>query len=249
MFHRFLAGYIACTVLMDEAGGGKGGGGSGTGGEGGKGAGGGETDHKKEIGELRTANEALMKRLEALEGKKKTENNPADDPDLAQKAEKDRLAKEKQASDQKAIEAALKFSLGAKDWLKSNESLLPKSVASIFEQAENEKYASAIEKDGSIKSALIQEFFKVQANLDLLTDSQKSALDEFLSLTKNAKQEQAQKVYAVIFEPTFEMLKRIKKAEQLRQDGHSTATDSDEKYKDRMVMLSRKHYLGEKANA
>lgn len=244
--HRYLLNGILFGVLMDKKNDeGGGGGGAGEGGKGGN-----EPDYKKELADEKAARAALEKRLEALEAKgKKTDDPQADDPDLKKKADDAAKAKEKQATDQRAIESALKFSLGAKDWLKTNASLLPKDIGGIFEAAEKENYGTAIEKDGAIKSAVIQKFFEVQANLDLLTTTQKSALDEFLKLTKNAKQEQSQKLYDQIFEPTFEMLKRLEKAKQLRTDGHANTTDSDQAYRDKMIKLSRQHYLGEKANA
>lgn len=242
--HRYLLNGILFGVLLDKAGEGAAGGGTG-GGEGGE-----KPDLQKELTAQKEANAALEKRLAALEGKKKTNDDPPpDDPDLKKKADDAAKAKLKQTADTKSIEAALKFSLGAKDWLKDNATLLPKDIDGIFTAAESEKYDSAVEKDGAIKSAVIQKFFEVQSNLDLLTGPQKSALDEFLKLTKNAKQEQSQKMYEQVFEPTFEMLKRLKKAEQLRHDGHIDPTNSDQKYKERMISLSRKHYLGEKANA
>lgn len=191
------------------------------------------------------------KRIAELEAeiKKSKEKPTPEDPDLQEKARKERETKEKANSDSKAIEAALKFSLGAKDWLKINSSLLPKDIEGIFTAAEKENYGSAIEKDQAIKSAVVQEFFKVQSNVDLLTPSQKSALEDFQKLTKNGRQEKAQQMYDTIFEPTFEMLKRVKKAEQLGKTGHASETDSDSAYRDRMMKLSKKHYLGEKADA
>lgn len=239
--HRYLLNGILFGVLLDKAGDPPPGGGTTPEEK--------ETARAKEMDDLKASNAALMKRLDALDKKKTDDPPPADDPDLKKKADDAAKAKLKQSSDTKSIEAALKFSLGAKDWLKDNATLLPKDIDGIFTAAESEKYDSAVEKDGAIKSAVIQKFFEVQSNLDLLTVSQKSALDEFLKLTKNAKQEQSQKMYEQIFEPTFEMLKRLKKAEQLRHDGHTDPTNSDQKYKERMISLSRKHYLGEKANA
>lgn len=191
-----------------------------------------------EIAKIKAEHEEALKKLKP----------PADDPGLEEKARKEREAKEKSQADSKVLEAALKFSLGAKEWLKTNASLLPKDVAGIFEAAEKENYTSAIEKDGAIKAALIKSFFDVQANLDLLTTTQKTGLEDWLKLTKNGRQDQAQKVYDSIFEPTLEMLKRIKKAEQLNTGGKEQ-TDGEKALAERMMNLSKKHYLGEKANA
>lgn len=185
----------------------------------------------------------LTKRLEAIE-KSKPAPPPADD-DLNEKARKQREADDKKAGDSKQLEAALKFSLTAPEFLKVNASLLPKDVADIFKAAEKEKYDSAIEKDAAIKAGIIQSFFAQQSNLDLLTPGLKASLEDFLKLTKTGKQDKAQSIYDSIFEPTFEMLKRVKKAEALSK-GFSGGSDTEDAYKNKMINLSKKHYLGEK---
>lgn len=229
-------------MLMDKAGeggdGGSGGGGAGQGGEGDK------SESAKALADLKSANEALMKRLEALEGKNKTP--PAGDPDdLATKAAKDRLAKEKENANYKRLEAAITFSKSGSEWVKNNANLLPKSIEGIFAQAEKENYANAIEKDSAIKAGLISEFFAVQANLDLLTETQKIALAEFKALTKNDKQERAHDFYNSIFEPTFENLKRVEKAKQLNK-GQGDNSDSHNNYKKKLLEMSSKKHLGAK---
>lgn len=251
---RYQAGMLC--LLMNKAGEGDGGGGAGAGSGGGQGgsggagsggnAGGGNADLAKTVEALQKSNEALLARLEKME---KGAGGGSDDPDLRAKAEAERKAKEQKDAEAKSLEQAIRFNLGARDWLKTNGSLLPKDVEGILNAADKETYGSAIEKDSAIKSGVVQAFFSVQSNLDLLTPSQKSAIEEFLKLTKTGKQEKAQQMYESIFEPTFEMLKRIKKAEQLGQAGHSTSTDADVAYRDRMMKLSKKHYLGEKADA
>lgn len=177
---------------------------------------------------------------------KKGDPPPADDPDLLAKARKAADEKNKKTNDAKSMEAALRFSLGSKDWLKTNQSLLPKDIEGIFNAADKESYDSAVEKDAALKSGIVQSFFNVQANLDLLTPSQKSALEDFQKLTLNGKQEKAQHIYDTIFEPTFEMLKRITKAQQLN-NGQKNQTDGEKALAERMMKLSKQHYLGEKA--
>ena len=118
-------------------------------------------------------------------------------------------------------------------------------MADIFKEAEKEKYADVIEKDSAIKAGVIQAFFAVQANVDLLTASQKSALDDYLGLTKNGKQEKAQTTYDMIFEPAFETLRKVKKAEALSK-GLAQNSDTQDDYKKKLMDGSRKHYFGEK---
>lgn len=180
----------------------------------------------------------LKKELEALKTKP-----PADDPDLLEKARKQREADDKKQADTKSLEAALKFNLNSSQFLKDHATLLPKDIADIFKSAEAEKFDTAIEKDAAIKAGIIQSFFSIQANLDLLTPGLKSSLEDYLKLTKTGKQDKAQQIYDSIFEPAFEMLKRVKKAEAL-QKGHGTG--SDDAYKQKLMAGSKKHYLGEK---
>jgi hypothetical protein len=189
-------------------------------------------DLKKEIAELKL-------QLESLKPK------PSDDPDIIERAKKDREEKDKQSNNSRDLEAALKFDLTSKDWLKQNQSLLPKDINDIFETASKEKFENAIDKDRAIKSGIVQTFFSVQTNVDLLTSSQKEKLDDYLKLTKNGKEDKAQKIYNEIFEPTFEMLKRIKKAEAL-SGGFGSEDGWESEYKNKLMGLSKKHYLGEK---
>lgn len=230
-------------VLMDEKKDGDGGGGG---------------DSAKELAALKESNTALQARLDALEakGKKKSkadddeddeddDDDDSKDEDLSSKAKKLRAAEDKKSGDSKALEAALRFNLGAEAWLKNNQSLLPKDVSDIFKAAEKETYGSAIEKDAAIKAGIVQSFFGIQSNLDLLTPAIKGQLEDYLKLTKTGKQDKAQQIYDTIFEPAFEMLRRVKKAEALNK-GFGTGGASDDAYKAKMMNLSKKHYLGEK---
>lgn len=221
-------------LLMDAAKDGDGGGG-GSGGEGDKGA-----DSSKQLSELLEQNKSLLARLDALEGKKK------EDPDFNDKVKKHRDDEQKKTSDSKQIESALKFTLSSQEFLKTNAALLPKNVTDIFTVAEKEKYDSATEKASDIKSGLIHAFFSVQDNMNLLTASQKEAVEDYLKLTKNGRQQDAHKIYDSIFEPTLEMLKRIKKQEQVNKARNGFGDGTDDSYKQKLIGLSKKHYLGEK---
>jgi hypothetical protein len=221
-------------------------------GEGGGGAGGGANDPKPDdrIAALEKSNAELKAMVEKLTAKPAGDPPPKkDEDDLENKARKEREAKEAAADDSKKLEEALRFSLGAKDWLKANASLLPKDIEGIFTAADKETFANALEKDAAIKSGLIQNFFKVQANLDLLTAGPKQDLEDWLKLTKNGKEEKANSIFKSVFEPALQMLKAVKKAEQLNQGGHVNSSEVDAAYKDRLMKKSRQHYMGEKENA
>lgn len=217
----------------------------------GAGAGGGNTDPKPEPepepkggDDWKAKYEALEERLNKIEGAK----NP-DDPDLLEKQKHAQAQKDKQNTDAKSLESAIKFSMTAKDWAKEHEGMLPKDVHGILDAADKESYDSPVEKDRAIKSGIVQSFFQVQENLDLLTASQKSTIEDWLKLTKNGKEEKAQTIYDSVFEPTFEMLKRVEKAKQLGKAGQRGASDSEEAYKKRLIELSEKHYKGVTKNA
>ncbi len=185
----------------------------------------------------------LKKQLEAL----KKPTLQADDPSLADKARKEREDKEKKVSESKELEKAIAYTMSSKDWLKTNESILPKGIAGIFEQAEKENYDSALDKAAAIKVGVVSEFFSLQSNVDLLTETQKTILEDFKKLTKNDKQERIQSLYDTVFEPTFEGLKRIKKAAQLRS-GEANSTDRESAHLTKMKNLSKKYYLKEKGD-
>lgn len=204
-----------------------------------------EAAKNKDKPDLAKQIEELTKRNAELDAKLLELSKP--DPTLLDKAKKSREDEDKKNNDTKALENALRFSLKADDFIKTNVSLLPKDVADIFKQADKENYANAIEKDAAIKSGIIQSFFAIQANVDLLTPGLKSSLDEYLKLTKTGKQDKAQSMYDNVFEPAFEMLKRVKKAEVLSK-GYGSDDDVESAYKNRMIKLSKSHYLGEKTN-
>jgi formiminotetrahydrofolate cyclodeaminase len=186
-----------------------------------------------------TALKAQIAELLAAQPKK-------EDPTLLDSVRK---AKEKEENDQskvKTLESALTFTMKSPEFYKQNAAILPKEVEGIFDAAEKEKYSNAIEKADSIKAGIIQSFFSVQANVDILTGSQKVQLEQYLSLTKNGKQEKASDFYDRIFEPAFETLKRVKKAESLQK---GLGSGDDDAYKKRLMAGSNRHYLGENKNA
>lgn len=206
---------------------------------GGGGGGGGTPDPKdKEISDLKA------KIAEMEKATKKTDPEPKDTKDLADQAKKDREETERKSKQEKSMEAAITFNHASKDFLKANVGLIPKTLESVFTAAEKEKFDSQVEKANAIKAGIVQEFFAVQDNHDLLTAAQKSELDEFLKLTKNGKQDRVENIYAMIFEPTLETKRKIEKAKQVNLDTKDQ-TDGEKAYVDRMMKLSQKHYLGE----
>ncbi len=212
-----------------------------------------QPDIAKMLTELKTDMIARLEKLESR-GRKKTDEDDTDESDeddtddLVTKAKKTKENEAKDASKTKQLEAALKFQLGAAEWLKTNQALLPKDIGDIFKAAEKENYQDAIERDQAIKAGIIQSFFGVQANHDLLTPALKTQLDDYLKLTKNGKQDKALQIFDTVFEPAFEMLRQVTRAKALSK-GYGNPSDTEDAYKQKMIDLSRKHYLGEVKHA
>ncbi len=193
--------------------------------------------------------QALKDKIAALEKEKSEWSKDKDkDIDLNEKLNRERQDQDKKNSESKSLESALTFNLTSAEFIKSNESVLPKDISDIFKLAEREKYDSPVHKANATKAAIIQSFFSQQENEDLLTPSQKSSLADYLKLTKNGKEEKAREIYDNLFEPALNSLKRIKKAEELNRSKYGYKSDSkgDSQYKEKLMGLSRKHYLGEK---
>ncbi len=194
-----------------------------------------EEDYKKEI-------ETLKK------PKPDPTPDPKDQDGLREKAAKEKADAEKTAATTKEIERALLFTTGLDKFVVDNAPLLPSDIPAIVKIANKETYDNATLKAGALKKAIIESYFSVQDNLDALTAGQKATLDEYLKLTKNGKESKAADIYENIFEPALEMIRRIKKAEDVGRGraGFATTTEANSAYKDKLVAGSRKAHLGEK---
>lgn len=198
---------------------------------------------KAENEKMKTDHAAALKSLQ--DEMEKLKKPPEADPSLAEKAKKEREEADKKKNYEKSLGSALKFNMSGAEFLKENAGLLPKTVEGIFAQAEKRKYDSEVEKANQIKVGVVSEFFAVQANMDHLTGSQKVELEEFLKLTENAKQDRIENVYAMIFEPTLESIRKVEKAKQVNS-GTKDQSTVEKQLADRMMKQSKKHYLGDK---
>ncbi len=192
-----------------------------------------------------SAKELADLKKEKEDREKKEKDNQSS---LHDKVIEDNKQKDKSKADSKALETALTFTLTAKEQFKKDEAILPKGILDIFEVADKETYDSAIEKANAIKDGVIQSFFSEQANVDLLTASQKSDLADFQKLTKNGREAKSSEVYKNLFEPALESSKRVKKAEELykTKNGYGGDTDQDQAYKDKMIQMADKKFFGGK---
>lgn len=190
------------------------------------------------------------KELADLKKEKEDREKKDKDQDLSlnDKVKQEREDQEKKATEQNQLEAALKFNLTSADFLKANESILPKEIGDIFKAADKERYETAVDKANATRAAIIQSFFDQQSNVEFLTESQKVTLADYLKLTKSAKEFKAKEIYENLFEPALATLKRVKKAEELgRANGGLRDASGDAPYRNKLMDLSRKHYLGESA--
>lgn len=178
----------------------------------------------------------------------KKDDPPKDDPTLLDKVRREKEAEGTKATEIRAIETAVKFNHTIHDFVKGNADVLPSEIAAVVKAADSEKYDSARERATAIRGAIVQSFFSQQSNLDLLTESQKATFSDYLKLTKNGKEEKADTIYENLFEPAFESLKRVKKAEEVGRSraGLASGSKAEDEYKNRLVEGSRKFYLGDK---
>lgn len=199
--------------------------------------------------DFETKNSELNSQIEKL-SKPKDEPKPApkDDSDLNTKVALENKEKEEKQAEAKNLEAALTFNLTSKSFIEENQSILPKDMVDIFTAADKEKYDSAVDKANATKSALIKSFFDVQENLDLLTKTQKTNIEDYFKLTVKARQARANDIFENIFEPALATVKNIKKAEEVAKAkaGVFDPSEVDAAYKDKIMKGSKSHYLGEK---
>jgi type IV secretory pathway VirB10-like protein len=173
---------------------------------------------------------------------------PAPDDSIRDKVIKDQQTKATRDAEGKKMEVALRFDMARDKFIEDHKSILPKEVSEIFAKADKETFESAIDKANAIRASILESFFSQQANIDLLTVSQKGQIEDFLKLTRKARDEKSEELFMNVFEPTLEMVKRIKKAEQVGKSRHPAgdASGSDDAYKLKLMSGSKQRYLGEK---
>jgi len=207
-----------------------------------------QADLKKsqdEVAAMRLEKDAEKKKLQEEADKKKKEAGN-DDDDLLSKAKKEAADKEAAQKGDKTLESALQFNMSVAQFVKDNKDLLPGDFEKVLELANKESYDTPKQKANAIRSGLIQSFFSIKANEDLLTDNQKKSLADFMKLTKNGKEDNSHTIYENVFESAFQMLKQVKKAEDKAKVLKNENTNSSS-YKDKLMKGSQEKYFGKKA--
>ncbi len=199
---------------------------------------------KAEVTKLKADSDAEKAKRE----KEAADKDKNKDEDLLTKAKKEKDDAEKAKGDSKKIEGAIGFNMGIENFVKEHKDLLPSDFDGVLKAASKETYDSQSEKAAALKCALVQSFFSVQSNLDLLTTNQKNQVADFLKLTKTGKEGKASELFENVFEPALETLKKVKKAEELgkSRQGLGSSSAIEDGYKNRLMAGSRKAYLNEK---
>ena len=204
-----------------------------------------KAEHNSDIEELKQ----LVRSLEEKFLEKVTKPS---EPSLNEKVKNELSESEKNKNEMKELEDAISFNYQSDSFLVENKDLLPSNIEKIFEVSKKENYENVKDRANDLKSAIVQEFFSVQDNLDLLTEGQKIRVLDYMKLTKDAKIKNANELYKNIFEPTLGTKKRIAKAEQLAKSrlnekyGYAEGSTSEKAFENRMKELSEKFYLGGK---
>ncbi len=177
------------------------------------------------------------------------EDDEDDSKDLRKTVAKGKQSDAEKKAELRRIEGTLKFNMGVEGFVKDNADILPAEIPEILKAAAKETYDSESDKAAAVRSAIVQSFFSVQDNVNLLTANQKTALDDYLKLTKNGKEQKADNVYENLFEPALETLRRVRKAEEVgkARTGIASGSKVEDAYKKRLMDNSKKNYLGDKA--
>lgn len=204
-----------------------------------------EGDGKGGGGDALESIKAELASLRAELAKSKPADPLIEPDDLSRKVEKDKLERDKKQGETKQIEGAVRFNTSFAEWIKTNKSLLPTSISDLQVQADKEKFNSEVEKSKEIKVGIVNQFYALQSNLDLLTEGQKKTLDDFKALTKAERELRVESIYENIFEPSFQSLKNIERAKKISK-GHAEGDDKHSDYVQKMIEMSTKKYIGVK---
>lgn len=218
-------------------------------GQGGTGQGGnqqGQSELEERLAQANKQIQRLQSQLGRLGGGKKNGNNKGGvrGDDLRDKVSREREEERKKQESAKSIEDILTFNLTVGNYIQDNKEVLPEEFEEILKMAEKENFDSAADKANAIKASFIEAFFSIEKNVELLTKSQRTQLEDYLKLTKNGREAAASSLYTNLFEPTVEMVKRLKKAEELElaRSGLHTGSKSGDAYRDKLIDLAKKRF-------
>lgn len=158
-----------------------------------------------------------------------------------EKVKADKLAKTTEEQEKQRMMDAFKFNSLLGDFLKDNKDYLPENLADIINILQAKTYGSDVEKAQELKRAVIEQYIKNQANIDLLPDTLKAKAEKYAGFTTKEKLEQAPNFYDIV-ETGIHTAKNVKKAEAIQKGGG--LNDGDEKtatkeYEEKMLQFSK----------
>lgn len=151
---------------------------------------------------------ALLKEVEALKNANKNSPDPGTkDPapgagkqtdstldDVQKKAREQAEA----AAREKALEAAVRFNLGAKSFLEQYKDFLPATCAGILEEVDKKTFSNEEAKARNLQKNLLSAYLSEQENLDMLPDTLKARAMEFKKLADDDKEKAAPNFWDVL---------------------------------------------------
>lgn len=184
------------------------------------------------------AEEEARKKAEEEAKKKK------DDDDALKKAEEE-VRKRKEAKTAEELEKekyldAFKYNATVQDFLKDNAEYLPESLADIINILQAKTYANDVEKSQELKRAVVEQYIKIQDNLDILPESLKAKAEKYAGFTTKEKLERAPEFYDIV-ETGIHTAKNIKKAEAIEKSGGMSVKEKDavQEYEEKMLQFSK----------
>ena len=154
---------------------------------------------------------------------------PAGEKSTAEKAAEAETARLEQARIISETESATKFEIGFDKMREDYKAFLPSETESIVNFVNGQKHENKIDKARDLKVALMDAFFKVQKNIDVLNSTFKDKVSAYNGLTQEAKRKEAN-VYWEVLEVALENHKLIGKGQAANRANGQPGGGSDEEY-------------------
>ena len=162
-----------------------------------------------------------------------------------EKVKADKMAKNSEEQEKQRMMDAFKFNSLLPDFLKDNKDFLPENLEDILNILQAKTYGSDVEKAQELKRAVIEQYIKNQANIDLLPDTLKAKAEKYAGLTTKEKLEQAPNFYDIV-ETGIHTAKNVKKAEAIEKGGGMKTDEKSatKEYEEKMLQFSKDAIAG-----
>lgn len=215
--------------------------------DGAAGADGGGSDKGGNDNDLAAKLAALQAELEAL---KKGNNPEPKNPGIIDTAADEARKKAEHEEARQRMQSAIKFNLGLSEFLKNNKDYLTKLSSGIVETLAKKQFSDEEVQARMAQSALLEDFFSQQENVDAAPEELKPRIMAFKALTSDEKEKQAGKFWDVLTLTVGakKMAAQVAAAKRANSGKYEETDDVIKNYNDRVFAMS-KHYLGEKEQA